>query len=245
MPRLLDGDHVERVARRRSRGSARTARPRTPPASIPPTRATTRTSSWYASTSTVMASGSLPIDSSPGEQRPDDDRRARTRRPPGRGTGCRRAWAGRSRRRPRSCVTTCTSMSPDSRITVLPMPGPVMRGREPAAAADPDHDLRGVDRPREPHQRARARRRRPPGGTCRRAARAGPAACRARRGAARAGRRSSSRARRRAPRRPTAGGDAGAAAQQGLALGATGQGDEHALAGLPPVLDAVFGAVGA
>ncbi len=41
-----------------------------------------------------------------------------------------------------------------------------------------------------------------------------------------------------------AGRDAGTAAQQGLTLGAAGQGDEHALAGLPTVVDAVLGAVG-
>ncbi len=139
-------------------------------------------------------------------------------------------------------VTMCTSMSPDSRITVAPMPGSGQRRREAAAAAHADDELRRVDRAREVDERARdvvaddlvvgaaerlderalrrerARRRRAQAVLARHVHREQLAAGRA-------------------------GGDAGAAAQQGLALRAAGQRDDDALARLPRAVDAVLGAV--
>ncbi len=142
-----------------------------------------------------------------------------------------------------ACVTMCTSMSPDSRMTVAPMPGPVKRGGEAGTAADADDQLRGIRRPREVDERTRnvladdlvegaAELLDERALAVEGLGMAGPQPVGSRdvHGEELAAR--------------TAGGDARPATEERLALGAAGQRDDDPLAGLPLARDAVLGAVG-
>ena len=141
-----------------------------------------------------------------------------------------------------ACVTMCTSMSPDSRMTVAPMPGPVN------AAASRDRRLTPMTSCVAFTARAKSTSARgtsspttwwnvPPSYSTSVRCSVEGAGCRARRpsGFVTCTASSSPPAER--------DGDARAAPQERLALGPAGEGDDHALARLPLAVDAVLGPV--
>ena len=112
------------------------------------------TSSWYASTSLVIEDSvwkivSTQLSSGPATSATAKPAMSRVRlsAPPSLGSEKPEPAA--------ACVTMCTSMSPDSRMTVAPMPGPVNAAARRERRLTPMHQLRGIRRPREVDERPR------------------------------------------------------------------------------------------